>query len=62
MRIGMYGLHSCYWPIALARCVQGIPGAELVAAAHLGFDAGLTRDILGVTPEGFAQRVWGCAV
>jgi myo-inositol 2-dehydrogenase / D-chiro-inositol 1-dehydrogenase len=56
MRVGIYSLHSCYWPVALAQCIRQIPGAELVAAAHLGFDPALTRDILGVSPEDFAQQ------
>lgn len=56
MRTGIFSLHSCYWPTALAECVRRAPGAELAAAAHLGFDPDLTRDILGVSPRGFAHQ------
>ena len=36
MRIGIYSLHSCYWPVALAQCVRQIPGAELVMLPKTG--------------------------
>lgn len=54
MRVGMYGLHAAYWPTALADCVHQVPGAELVGAAHLGFDPEWTQAIMGRSPEEFA--------
>ncbi|MDH7568508.1 MAG: Gfo/Idh/MocA family oxidoreductase [Armatimonadota bacterium] len=56
LRVGVVGLASAYWPVALARCVQSYPGAELVAAAHLGRSEHDLRVTVGMSAEEYAAR------
>lgn len=56
MRVGIIGLASAYWPVALARCVKSYPGAALVAAAALGRDDHTLKVTMGKNREQYVAQ------
>jgi predicted dehydrogenase len=52
----MVGLAGLYWPLAIGRALHEHPGVQFVAAATLGADARAIREMLGLTPEEYAER------
>jgi len=54
LKVGMVGLTSLYWPIALARGLAQAKGAKLIAAATLGSPEKAVVEHLGMTPEAYA--------
>jgi myo-inositol 2-dehydrogenase/D-chiro-inositol 1-dehydrogenase len=56
LRIGIVGLASLYWPVALAKNLAKLPQARLLAAADLGESAEQIRATLGCTGEEFASQ------
>ena len=55
MRVGIVGVATTYWPVAIARGLQASRGVHLVAAASLGVTATVARRYLGVSPEDYAD-------
>jgi len=56
LKVGMAGLTSLYWPIALARGLSKAKEAKLVAAATLRSPEKAVREHLGMTPEAYAGQ------
>ena len=56
VRIGIVGLASLYWPVALAENLKKLPQAELRAAATLGESEEQIRATLGCTGAEFSER------
>jgi UDP-N-acetylglucosamine 3-dehydrogenase len=54
LRVGMVGLTSLYWPIAIARGLARERGAKLLAAATLGSPEKAVVEHLGMTAEAYA--------
>lgn len=56
MRVGMVGITSRYWPVAIARGLKAAKGVKLLAAATLGSPSKAVREHLGMTAEEYADK------
>lgn len=56
MRVGMVGITSKWWPIAIARGLKAAQGVKLLAAATLGSGSREVREHLGMTPEEYTEE------
>jgi predicted dehydrogenase len=56
MRIGMAGIASLYWPVAIARGLRARKDVELLAATSLGVRARTVKELLGMSAEKYAQE------
>lgn len=56
LKVGMAGLTSLYWPIAIAQSLAKAKGAKLVAAATLRSPEKAVLEHLGMTPRAYADR------
>ena len=56
MRIGMVGITSKWWPIAIARSLKAAQNVKLLAAATLGSESREVIEHLGIPPEEYADE------
>jgi len=56
LKVGMAGLTSMWWPIAIARSLAKAKGAKLLAAATIGSPEKAVLEHLGMTPEAYAGK------
>ena len=56
MRIGIAGLNGAYWPMSIAKGLNGKPGVQFLAAATLGESAAAVKESLGLSPAEYAAR------
>ena len=56
LKVGMAGLTSLYWPVAIAQSLAKAKGAKLLAAATLRSPEKAVLEHLGMSPEAYANR------